>query len=77
MKKSDGKLDLLDGQNMFDVFVPANASANGKTLTQYDEAINAEWRDQARAYAKGDKTKEKAIADFKQVVSDKYGFDAE
>ena len=77
MKKSDGKLDLLDGQNMFDVFVPANASANGKTLTQYDEAINAEWRDQVRAYANGSKSREDAIKDFKQVVSDKMGFAAE
>ena len=76
MKKSDGKLDLLDGQNMFDVFVPANASASGKTLTQYDEAINAEWRDQVRAYAKGDKTRDAAIKDFKQVVSDKFAIEA-
>ena len=28
MAKSDGKLDFLGGQNMFDVFVPANQFAN-------------------------------------------------
>jgi len=76
MKRSDGTLDLLDGQNMFDVFIPANSSASGKCLTQYDEAINAEWRDQVRQYAKGEKDKAKAIADFKKVVSDKFGFEA-
>ncbi|MCR5306918.1 MAG: ABC transporter substrate-binding protein [Oscillospiraceae bacterium] len=76
MKKSDGKNDLLDGQNMFEVFVPANSSAKGSTLTQYDEAINAEWRDQVRAYAKGDKSKEAAIKDFKTVVNDKFGIAA-
>ena len=41
MKKSDGELDFLGGQNMFDVFVPAGEFANGKNLTQYDETINA------------------------------------
>ncbi len=70
MKKSDGKVDMLDGQNMFDVFVPANANANGKTLTQYDEDINLIWRDQVRMYTSGQKTKEEAIADFKQKVQD-------
>ena len=70
MEKSDGKLDLLDGQNMFDVFVPANSNASGKTLTQYDESINSIWRDQVRMYTSGQKTKEKAIADFKQKVKD-------
>ena len=70
MKNSNGALDMLDGQNMFDVFVPANASANGKTLTQYDEAINAIWRDQVRQYTSGQKTKDQAIADFKQKVKD-------
>ena len=40
------------------------------TLTQYDEGINQAWRDQVRAYAYGQKSREKAIADFKQTVAD-------
>ena len=68
---SDGKLDFLKGQNMFDYFVPAGAYANGKNLTQYDEGINALWRDQVRAYANGQKTREQALKDFKQTVADK------
>ena len=76
MKESDGKLDMLDGQNMFDVFVPANASANGKTLTQYDEDINAIWRDQVRMYTSGQKSKEEAIKAFKQKVKDDLDIDS-
>ncbi len=70
MKKSDGSLDFLDGQNMFDAFVPAGEFANGKNLTQYDETINIYWRDQVREYTAGNKSREQAIADFKQNVAD-------
>ena len=55
---------------MFDVFVPANQYANGKNLTQYDETINQYWRDQVSEYAAGNKSKEDAIAAFKQNVAD-------
>ena len=76
MDKSDGSLEFLGGQNMFDYFVPANSYANGKNLTQYDENINLIWRDQVRAYAAGEKSREDAIKDFKQTVSDTLGIDA-
>ncbi len=77
MKKSDGKVDFLGGQNMFDVFVPANEFANGKNLTPYDEKINSLWRDQVRQYSSGQKTKEQAIEDFKSNVSDNLAIEAE
>ena len=77
MAKSNGELDFLGGQNMFDVFVPANQYANGKNLTQYDESINQIWRDQVHAYAAGEKDRDAAIKDFKQTVSDNLGIDAE
>jgi hypothetical protein len=70
MKKSDGTLPFLGGQNMFDVFVPAGAFATGKNKTQYDESINIYWRDQVREYSYGNKTREQALADFKQQVAD-------
>ena len=70
MAMSDGKLDFLGGQDMFEVFVPANQYANGKNLTQYDETINSFWREQVREYTAGNKTREQAIADFKQNVAD-------
>jgi len=70
MAKSDGTLDFLGGQDMFDVFVPANQFANGNCLTQYDETINGYFRDQVRSYTAGEKTREEALADFKQLVAD-------
>ena len=73
MAKSNGELPFLGGQNMFDYFVAANKYANGKNLTQYDEGINSIWRDQVRAYANGSKSREDAIKDFKQTVSDTLG----
>ena len=77
MAKSDGSLDFLGGQNMFDVFVPANQFANGKNLTQYDETINMYWRDQVREYTAGNKTREEALEGFKQQVSENLGIEAE
>ncbi len=70
MAKADGKLEFLGGQNMFDVFVPANGFANGKNLTQYDETINRYWRDSVRMYTSGQVSREEAIAQFKQNVAD-------
>jgi hypothetical protein len=70
MDISDGTLDFLGGQNMFDVFGEANAYANGKNLTQYDETINQYWRDQVRQYSAGEKSRDEAIAAFKQNVAD-------
>lgn len=77
MEKSNGELALLGGQNMFDVFVPANANATGKNLTQYDETINMIWRDQVREYAAGNKSRDQALADFKQQVKDQLDIDSE
>ncbi len=68
MAMSNGELDFLGGQNMFDVFVPANAYANGTNLTQYDETINQIWRDQVRQYTAGEKDRAAALADFVEQV---------
>ena len=76
MAMSNGTLDFLGGQNMFDVFVPANQFANGKNLTQYDETINNIWRDQVRQYTAGNLTRDEAIAAFKQSVADQLGIEA-
>ncbi|MBB6637130.1 ABC transporter substrate-binding protein [Cohnella thailandensis] len=77
MAKSNGTVELLGGQNMFEVFVPANANATGKNLTQYDESINQIWRDQVRSYAAGKKSREDALKDFKQNVKDQLGIESE
>jgi len=70
MAKSNGTLEFLGGQNMFDVFVPSNQFANGKNLTQYDETINRFWRDQVRLYTSGQTTRDDAVKAFKQNVAD-------
>ena len=75
MAMSDGSVEFLGGQNMFDVFVPANSFANGKNLTQYDEKFNAAWRDQVRQYTAGNKSRDEAIEGFKQHVKDNYTVD--
>ena len=70
MSKSNGELDFLGGQNMFDAFVPANSYANGKNLTQYDETINQYWRDAVRGYTSGELSRDEAIELFKQNVAE-------
>ena len=77
MKMSDGTVEFLGGQNMFDVFVPANAFANGKNLTQYDETINSTFRDAVRQYTAGKVTRDQAIADFKTNVAAKVDVEVE
>ncbi len=77
MAKSDGVLDFLGGQNMFDVFVPAGQFATGKNKTQYDETINMYWRDQVREYSAGTKTRSQALAAFKQQVADNLGLEVQ
>ena len=70
MSISDGAVSLLGEQNMFDVFVPAGEYASGTILTQYDETINNWFHDQAMEYARGNKSRDAAIRDFKQQVAD-------
>ena len=69
MDKSNGEVEFLGGQNMFDKFVPANKYANGKNLTQYDGLINTAWRDAVRGYTGGTTTRDEAIAAFKTAVT--------
>ena len=75
MAKSNGTLDFLGGQDMFEVFVPANAFANGKNLTPYDETINSKWRDEVRNYTAGNKDRATALADFKTKVAEETGIE--
>ena len=69
MDSADGTTDFCGGQNVFEAFIPANKLANGHVLTQYDERINALFRDQVKLYAHGQKDKETAIADWKANVA--------
>jgi hypothetical protein len=77
MEKSDGTLDFLAGQDMFDYFIPAAASARADHWTEHDRYIDSWFLDQLRQYYNGNKDKATAIADFKQKVEDELGIPAE
>jgi len=76
MSRSNGELEFLGGQNMFDVFVPAGKSAKGTHMTQYDRMINEWWIDQVRQYYSGNKSRDEAIQALKDQVADQLGFSA-
>ena len=69
MGKSDGTLDFCGGQNVFEKFIPGNANATGKAMTQYDEDINGFFKDAASKYAHGELDKDAAIQQFKDNVT--------
>lgn len=71
MRKSSARLDFLGNQNMHEVFDRAARLANGRNITGYDEAISTYWLEQVREYATSNKSKEEAIADFKERVKAK------
>lgn len=77
MEKSDGTLDFLNGQNMFDYFIPANEKAPSNLLTEYDEKINALWRFEVNKYAEGLTTREQALLNFKIAVYSELGLMSE
>ena len=72
MAMSEGSVELLGGQDMFPAFIAGNAYANGKCLTQYDESINQQFRDQVNQYSSGQKDLETALADFIQACGDNF-----
>jgi hypothetical protein len=76
MAISNGEMEFIGGQNMFDAFIPAGEAATGVNMTEVDESINNIFKGQADLYAKGEKTKEEAIAEIKQLVSDQLGISA-
>jgi hypothetical protein len=75
MATANGEVAFLGGQNMFPAFIAANANATGKNMTQYDENINALFREQVNQYAHGQKSMDDAIKDFRSRVADKIGED--
>ncbi|MCL2356798.1 MAG: extracellular solute-binding protein [Defluviitaleaceae bacterium] len=73
MAGADGTIPFLGGQDMFDVFIPAGAYADGSLFTQHDEIINAEFEDRAMDYARGDLTREEALDQFRTWVYETLG----
>ncbi len=70
MERSDGSLDILGGQNIFDVLVPASEATRGREISKYDDIISDIWIGQVDKYTQGKKTKSQAIKDFKALVKE-------
>ena len=77
MRRSNGEFDFLGDQDMFEVFTRANDAASGRVMTQYDEVIDGYWRYVVRQYVAGDMTREEAIANFKYMVANDLGIEAD
>ena len=73
MKKSNGVLDFIGGQDMYPYYEKANNMPTGKNNTYYDEDINYLWMDQVYQYCYNNKSLKQAIADFKMAVADNLG----
>ncbi len=71
MAKSNGETEFLGGQNMFEVFIPANEYASGKSMTQYDSTINNSWDAAVGQYVAGELGRDEAIEEFKLDLSGK------
>lgn len=76
MALADGKLDMLSGQNMYDVYRSSSDSISGVDVTEYDAIIDNLWREAAGKYSHGECTRDEAIAAFKQDVKERFGYDA-
>jgi hypothetical protein len=75
MERSDGRLDFLGGQNMYEYFIPAGATARADSWTEYDRYIDGLFYDQVMQYYEGNKTYAQALADFRRKVLDELGFE--
>jgi hypothetical protein len=73
MKKSDGTLAFLDGQDMFDEFLPAGAGATSGHWHELDRSINGEFQDRASSYFTGEATFEEAIEGFREWAASTHG----
>jgi hypothetical protein len=70
MANSDGSVDFLGGQNMFDVYIRANELAKGKNNSIYDDSINRYFRSAVDLYTSEKADLETALAWFKKQVAD-------
>ena len=67
-----GAYEFLGGQDFISVFSPLAENVDVSWMSAYDQKINEQIVSQAQSYAKGEKDKETAVADFKKAVADMY-----
>jgi ABC-type glycerol-3-phosphate transport system substrate-binding protein len=63
--KKDYSEHYLGGQNQYAMFAEIAKNVNGKVTQQHDQAIESLFREAIGAYIEGEKTKAKALADFR------------
>lgn len=64
MKKINGRMEFLGGQNIFDYFILANEQTCGHIYSQYDNEINDIWLKYVIACAENELTPDEAIERF-------------
>jgi hypothetical protein len=77
MERTDGSIDMLAGQNMFEYFIPAAANARSNHWHEYDSGINGLFQDFCRQYYTGEMTKDEALDGFRAAVYDRFGIPSE
>ncbi len=75
MAISDGTMAILGGQNPFTTFIDATAYASGKSMSNYDDTINAFFLEAAEQYALGVVNKEEALKNFRDMVKEEFGIE--
>lgn len=76
-QKLEYKLDFLGGQDLFEAYLSANQHARANNLSEYDDALDSFWVDEVMAYAEGRKSRDQAIADFRNRVEEYLEYEKE
>jgi hypothetical protein len=73
MARSDGTLDFLAGQDMFDIFIPAGVYGNASGWGPQDRFIDDLFESFAEQYFMGVMTRDEALDGFRQTIQDTLG----
>gem|GEM_PF-87854 len=76
MKRSNGEMEILGGQDAFPVFVEAAQYAKGDNVSEFDAQINDLWWNAVTDYMVGNLTRTQAIESFKSSVKNNLGISA-
>lgn len=68
--------DYLGGQNHYAQFCEMAKGIDGSLVQGTDQAIEAMWSESVAAYSLGEKTKDQAVAEFKEQVETTLGYPA-
>jgi ABC-type glycerol-3-phosphate transport system substrate-binding protein len=72
--KTTISVPFLGGQNNYAVFAPLTENISGRLVQGLDSAIDSIFMETVAAYVNGEKTKDRALADFRDQISTQYGY---